>query len=173
MKKPTYCLPRSRSSPKYHDRNLAVWVGLDASTKHDSTAIVACAWDEEAKSVRLIWHKIFQPSPQNRLDFEATIERELLERDNRFEVKEVKFAPWQMVRTSQQLRNAGLPMEECSQTPPNQTEWTNNLEELIRSRGLAVYSDVTFERLYRTASWSRVRVGSGSRRSDKPTRLTW
>src|SRR5690349_1424454 len=40
--------------PKFSDRALPVWVGVDASVKRDSTAIVACSWDDEAKKVRLV-----------------------------------------------------------------------------------------------------------------------
>src|SRR5262245_28135059 len=34
--------------PVIENRALAIWVGLDASYKHDSTAIVACSYDESA-----------------------------------------------------------------------------------------------------------------------------
>jgi hypothetical protein len=57
---------------------LPVWIGVDASLKRDSTAIVCTTWDEREKRVRLVWHRIFQPSPKDPLDFEATIERSLM-----------------------------------------------------------------------------------------------
>src|SRR5258707_12437805 len=60
------------------DPQLSVYVGVDASVKHDSTAIVAVAFDRKAQCARLIWHRIFQPSPDEPLDFEATIEATLL-----------------------------------------------------------------------------------------------
>ena len=56
------------------DPELPIWVGADASTKRDSTAIVAVTWDEAQKRVRLVTHKVFQPSPDEPLDFENTIE---------------------------------------------------------------------------------------------------
>ena len=37
-------------SPVVADRHLPVWIGVDASVKRDSTAIVACTWDDEAKN---------------------------------------------------------------------------------------------------------------------------
>jgi hypothetical protein len=127
--------------PILTNRNLPVWVGLDASVKRDSTAIVCTTWDDESKRVHLVWHKIFQPSPDRPLDFEATIETTLLELAERFSIQAVSYDPWQLVAVSERLRHAGLPMEECPQTPPRQTEFTNNLEELIRSNSLVVYPD--------------------------------
>ena len=44
------------------DRSLALWVGVDASVKRDSTAIVGVTWDRQSKKTRLIAHRIFQPS---------------------------------------------------------------------------------------------------------------
>jgi phage terminase large subunit-like protein len=38
------------------DRTMPVWVGVDASVKHDSTAIVAVTFDAKAQLVRLIAH---------------------------------------------------------------------------------------------------------------------
>ena len=60
------------------ERELRVFAGVDASTKRDSTAIVACSYDRKLKKVRLIWHRVFlQPSPSQPLDFEGTVEASL------------------------------------------------------------------------------------------------
>ena len=61
------------------DRTLPVWVGVDASVKHDCTAIVAVTFDTKAQLVRLIAHYVFQPTPDEPLNFEATIEATLLD----------------------------------------------------------------------------------------------
>ena len=57
------------ATPEISDKTLPVWVGVDASVKRDSTAIVAVTWDRDAKKARLVWHRIFQPSPDALLDF--------------------------------------------------------------------------------------------------------
>jgi hypothetical protein len=62
-------------APLYADRRLRVYAAVDASTKHDSTAIVVTHWDDKAQQVRLICHRVFQPSPEEPLNFEATIEK--------------------------------------------------------------------------------------------------
>ncbi|HJU11105.1 MAG TPA: terminase large subunit [Candidatus Binataceae bacterium] len=126
-------------SPLLAEPNLPVWVGVDASVKRDSTAIVCAAFIEE--KVRLVWHRIFQPSPHNPLDFEATIERTLLELRRRFYVKEVRFDPFQLVAVAQRLALQGLPMVEFPQSVPNLTEASSNLYELVKGRNLRVYPD--------------------------------
>ncbi|MGH3631809.1 MAG: terminase TerL endonuclease subunit, partial [Sciscionella sp.] len=127
--------------PELTDPHLPVFIGVDASVKRDSTAIVACAFDHQARKVRLIWHRVFQPSPDDPLDFEATVERTLLELKRRFYVREIRFDPWQMMSVAQRLRAAGLPMVEFPQSVPNLTEASTNLFELLKGRNLRVYED--------------------------------
>jgi len=102
---------------------------------------VACSWDAEKKRARLIWHRVFQPSPKEPLDFEATIETSLLELRERFQVREIKYDPYQLVAVAQRLQRHGLPMVEFPQSVPNLTEASTNLYELIKARNLVVYPD--------------------------------
>jgi hypothetical protein len=125
--------------PLQSDRNLPVFVGVDASTKRDSTAVVAVTTDGER--VRLVSHAIFQPSPDKPLDFEATIEAEIVDLCSRFDVQEVKFDPWQMAAVSQRLMKRGAPMTEFAQTPSNLTDASSNLYELVKAGSLSVYPD--------------------------------
>lgn len=121
--------------------SLPVYIGIDASVKHDSTAVVACAWDRDTGRARLIWHRIFQPSPDEPLDFEATIEATVLELSKRFAVRKAIFDPWQMQSTAQRLRAAGITIEEFPQSSPRLTEASQNLYELIKSRNILMYPD--------------------------------
>ncbi|HUN56707.1 MAG TPA: terminase large subunit [Candidatus Binataceae bacterium] len=141
------------------DKGTAVWIGLDASVKRDSTAIVAVIWDSSAKKVRTVWHRIFQPKPGDPLDFEATIERTLLELRQRFDVREIRFDPYQLVAVAQRLTGAGLPMVEFPQSVPNLTESSKNLYELIKGRNLAAYADTDI----RLAMSRAVRLGDCAR----------
>jgi hypothetical protein len=129
--------------PVVADRTLSVWVGVDASVKRDSTAIVAVTWDRTVKKVRLVWHRIFQPSPDAPLDFEATIEATLREMNQRFCVEAIRFDPWQMAAVSQRLTQSGLPMQEYPQTVDRLTAIGTNLYELVKGGNLAVYPDAT------------------------------
>jgi phage terminase large subunit-like protein len=123
------------------DRRLPVWIGVDASVKRDSTAIVCTTWDERAKCVRLVWHRIFQPSPHDPLDFEATIEHTLTELNDKFDVKEIRFDPYQLVAVAQRLKGQHLPMIEFAQSVANLTESSTNLYELIKGRNLELYAE--------------------------------
>ena len=127
--------------PVVSSRDCRVWVGVDASTKRDATAVAVCGWDWQRKQVRLLWHRIFRPTPEDPLDFEATIERTLLELLRRFRVRAVYFDPYQMVAVAQRLRRQRVPMVEFPQTVANLTEATTNLYELIKGRNLQVYPD--------------------------------
>jgi phage terminase large subunit-like protein len=128
-------------SPELANPSLPVWIGVDASVKRDSTAIVAATFDHPAKKVRLVWHRIFQPSREDPLDFEQTVEKSLLDLRRRFRVREVRFDPFQMASTAQRLIAAGLPMAEFPQTVSNLTEASTNLYELLKGRNLVAYAD--------------------------------
>jgi phage terminase large subunit-like protein len=122
-------------------RGLSIWVGVDASIRRDATAIVATTWNQKAQQVRLVTHRVFQPSDDDPLDFEATIERTLLDWHNRFLVRKVLFDPWQMQATAQRLTRAGLRIEEFPQSSANLTAASQNLFELIQGQNLVVYPD--------------------------------
>src|SRR5262249_45013156 len=84
----------ANASPAAADKRLSVYVGVDASVKRDSTAIVATAWDSKAKKVRLVWHRIYQPTPDDPLDFEQTVEATLLDLHKHFHVRKIFFDPF-------------------------------------------------------------------------------
>lgn len=127
--------------PEMTNTALPVWVGVDASVKHDSTAIVAVTWDKAHEQVRLVFHRVFQPSPDAPLDFEAAIEATLRELHKRFRIRQILFDPWQMQSTAQRLTRDRLPIEEFPQSPSNLTAASQNLFEPITGGNLAVYPD--------------------------------
>jgi phage terminase large subunit-like protein len=120
---------------------LSIWVGVDASTKHDSTAIVAVTWDEKRHEVRLVTHRVFQPTTDEPLDFEATIERTLLGFRTAYFVRKIFYDPYQMQASAQRLTKAGLRMIEFPQTSANLTAASQNLYDLIQERRLVLYPD--------------------------------
>jgi phage terminase large subunit-like protein len=107
--------------------------------KRDSTAIVAVTWNKAANKVRLVFHRVFQPSAKAPLDFEATVERTVRELVTRFAVRGVFYAPYQMAAVAQRLQQAGVPMREYPQTVGNLTVIGTNLYELIKARGIIPY----------------------------------
>lgn len=129
------------ANPLLSGPRLPVWVGVDASVKRDSSAIVTCAFDTTISKVILIDHKIFQPSPTDPLDFESTIEAHLLALSKRFSVREIRYDPYQMISSAQRLVRQGLPMIEFAQSVPNLTEASTSLYESIKARGIVAYPD--------------------------------
>jgi phage terminase large subunit-like protein len=127
--------------PVVADADLSVWVGVDASVKHDSTGIAAVTYDRQAKKVRLVWHRIIQPSPKSPINFETDIEETLLDLKYRFKLREVYFDPHQMQASAQRLRKAGVNMVEFPQSNPNLTSASQNLYELIKAQSLVAYPD--------------------------------
>jgi hypothetical protein len=58
---------------------------VDASIKHDSTAIVALTWETGARKVWLVWYRIFRPTADQPLDFERRVEGTMQQLRERFE----------------------------------------------------------------------------------------
>jgi len=124
-----------------NDPGLQIWVAVDASVKYDSTAIVAVTWEQKGQRVRLVTHRVFQPRPEEPLNFEATIEQTLLDLRKRFCLCKMLYDPYQMQATAQRLSRAGVPLEEFPQSPANLTTIAQNLFELIRGQNLLAYPD--------------------------------
>jgi len=118
-----------------------VWVGVDASVKRDSTAICVASYDRALKKVRLVLHRVFQPTPDDPLDFEDTIENTVLSLARCFQVREVKYDPYQMQASAQRLLAQQIPMGEFPQTTGNLTEASSNLYELVKFSNLVLYPD--------------------------------
>jgi phage terminase large subunit-like protein len=128
-------------APLVSDRALPVWIGVDASVKRDSTAVVAVTWDAEASKVRLVFYRVFQPSVREPLDFEGTIGHTVRDLTTRFAVRGVFYDPYQMAAVAQGLQRVGVPMREYPQTVGNLTEIGTNLLDLIKAHGLIAYPD--------------------------------
>jgi phage terminase large subunit-like protein len=126
-------------APAASNKSLPLWVAIDASWKHDATAIIACTRSQNSEQVRIAFHKVFRPPPSEPLDFERTIEATILDLARRFQLYKVRFDPNQMVATSQRLQRAGIPVEEFPQSPANLNAATSNLLQLIRTRHLIAY----------------------------------
>jgi phage terminase large subunit-like protein len=88
----------------------------------------------------------FQPSPNEPLDFASTVEATVFGLRQRFNLRAVRFDPYQMVSTAQRLRAAGIRIEEFPQSVPNLTEASQNLYELIKGRNLIFYPDADIRR---------------------------
>jgi phage terminase large subunit-like protein len=128
-------------TPVLRDKGLPIWCGVDASTKRDSTALVAVTFDRKTKCVRLVAHKVFTPTPGDPIDFEETIAKMLRLWRERFQMRQALFDPFQMAAVAQQMTRERIPVEEYPQTLPNLTACTSNLFDLLSARQLVLYPD--------------------------------
>ncbi len=123
-----------------------LYVGVDASTKGDSSAVVAVTYDREGGKVQLARHRIWQPSKRDPLDIDSTIGAELRELRAGFDLGAVLVDPYQLHDLSTRLRADGLPMTEYAQSTPNLTSMSQNLFDLIRFGNLLAYPDAQLRR---------------------------
>jgi hypothetical protein len=128
-------------APVARDPGLSIWCGVDASTKRDATALVACNFDKATRTVRLVAHRVFTPSPESPINFEQTVLATLRDWRERFMLRQVLFDPFQLVAVAQQLEREGVVVEPYAQTPANLTAATSNLFDLVQARQLVLYPD--------------------------------
>ena len=103
---------------------IPIYVGVDASTKRDSTALVAVTFDKKTQMVRLVQHRVFTPAPGDPINFEQTVEATIIDWRKRFVLRAIWYDPYQMQASAQRLAKAGMPIEEYPQTVPNLTAAT-------------------------------------------------
>jgi len=130
------CVDPERT-PLLPTREHPLFVGVDASTKHDSSAVVAVRWDGER--LALAHHRIWRPSPEQPLDLEATIEAYLRELHAHYRVKAILCDPYQLHRSITTLKTDGLPIREFPHTVDRTTRMGQVLFDLLTGRNLAVY----------------------------------
>ncbi len=134
------CLdPNCRPMLPSFERRL--FVGVDASIKHDSASVVAVFYDRPLSKVVLARHRVWQPSPRETLDIDGTIGDFLRELQRSYRLGEVRYDPYQLHDLSTRLRSNGLRMVEYPQSVPNLTAMGQNLFELIKGGNLILYPD--------------------------------
>jgi len=114
-----------------------LFVGVDASTKHDCSAVVAVLRDGDR--LALADCRIWRPSPDHPLDLEATIEQHLRDLHERYRIKAILCDPYQLHRSITTLQAAGLPIREFPQTMANTTQMGQVLFDLLKGRNLRLY----------------------------------
>jgi phage terminase large subunit-like protein len=132
-------------SPPLPDKRISLYVGVDASTKKDRTAVVS-VYKQDGK-VLLGPKRFWQPSKENPMDLEETIEAYLLELHKGYRILRVNYDPFQFHRSATTLTKKGLPMREYPQTIPNLTACGQNIYDLVQSGNIILYpcKDLRYE----------------------------
>jgi hypothetical protein len=116
---------------------MSVVVGVDTAPKLDSSAVVGVQW--VGTRLELVCHRIWHPSPDAPLDYEATLEAYLRALHARVRVLRYLIDPYQMHRSIMTLKAVGLPVEEFPQTSANTTRMGQVLFDLLTGRNLRLY----------------------------------
>lgn len=124
--------------PVLSEPGLPVYVGVDASVRHDTTAVVVCTYDQTKRVVRVVAHKCLKPVAGD-IDFSA-LEGAIRGLRERFSLQSIYFDPYQLIAVAQRLTSIGLPMVEFPQTPANLSLAGSTLYELIVSRNFVTYA---------------------------------
>jgi hypothetical protein len=129
--------------PLLPTRDVRLFVGVDAATKHDQAAVVGVAYvpGDVAGTHRIAvaLHRVWKPTPTDPIDLEATIEAYLRELHARYAVEKILCDPFQMHRSIVTLKKALLRIEELPQTTQNTTAMGQALWDLLSGRNLRLY----------------------------------
>jgi phage terminase large subunit-like protein len=132
------CVDREHSPPLPDIyKGVRLWVGVDASTKRDRSAVVSC-FREDGK-VKLGPKRWWQPTKSEPMDLEETMEKYLLELHKGYTLVAVYFDPFQFHRSSMTLAREGLRMVEFPQTSGNLIEIGQNLHDLVTFGNIVLY----------------------------------
>jgi phage terminase large subunit-like protein len=127
--------------PELPNKRTRVFVGVDASTKHDSAAIAAVRWARDRKTLELVHHRIWKPTPESPLDIEETLEAEIDRLHKGFVVSQVLVDPYQMHRSIATLRKRGVPVFEFPQTTASTVQMGQAIFDLVKGQNIRLYPD--------------------------------
>jgi hypothetical protein len=116
---------------------MPVFIGVDASVKRDSTAIVVVNGEKDG-GVRIDDHKVFVPGANSPISFEV-VEKVLLDLKKKYPLCTIVFDTNQLAYLMQRLTKAGVKCEEFVQSPANISAMTQNLDDLVRYKKLQAY----------------------------------
>ena len=132
-------------SPPLANKHMKLFVGVDASVKKDRSAVVSVYRDNG--KIKLGPKRFWQPTPNDPMDLEETMERYLLDLYRLYTVRSVVYDPYQFWRSATTLQKRGLPMREFPQTTGNLTEIGQNLYDIVEYGNIVLYAckDLRFE----------------------------
>jgi phage terminase large subunit-like protein len=136
-------------SPPLPNKSIRLYVGADASVKRDRSTVVSVY--REGNSVKLGPFRVWQPSPGQPMDYEATMESFIDELAKSYHVAGVYYDPFQFHRSATTLTQKGVKMVELPQTVGNMTDAGQALYDLVKHRNLTLYED---DELRREASFA-------------------
>lgn len=120
-------------------REAIVFVGIDASIRHDSCCLCAIERGEDGRFT-LIDHSIVTPHEET-LDLEAVIERWVLELQQTYVIEACGYDPWEMSVISKHLTDEGIEMIEVRQNARVMGQAVASLFSCLRQGYVQMYPD--------------------------------
>ena len=133
-------------TPMMPNKDETIYLGVDASTKGDSSAVVACSYDANEGRVRICRHRMWQPSKSQPLNIDQTIGDFVRELHSNYHIGSVSYDPYQLHDLATRLQGEGVHMVEFPQSVGRLTQLGQNLYELIRHGNLITYPDEELRR---------------------------
>lgn len=115
-------------------------LGVDAATKSDCSAVVACAWNDTTKKVEEVFTKIWQPDGREPLKLTETVGPEIIRLHQAYRVAGVYYDPYQMAAIAEMCVRAKVAMIEFPQTS-RRVQADTHLHGLIWGGNLAHHGD--------------------------------
>lgn len=140
------CIPRDEDGqptvrPLLPTNKIPLFIGIDAASKRDTTAVVATYYDNQAKKVRLAFHRIWTPQPGVDFDLDAVVGEYLIDVRAKYNVRLIRADPNHLHQTRINVGKRGVVIEEFKQTIPNLTAASQQLFDLLDGLNLEMYPD--------------------------------
>lgn len=107
-----------------------IMIALDGSFNDDSTALMACTYDQFISVVGL-WEKIDHLDDDSWKVPIAEVEDKIREACKKYEVMRVLYDPYRWERTAQALAEEGIPMVEFPQSPERMVPATQEFQSAV------------------------------------------
>lgn len=117
-----------------------IFLGVDAATKKDCLALVACAWNAEKRRVDVVYSRIWEPTDGEPIKLTQTIQPELIRLQQNYRVVGVHYDPYQMAAVAENATKEKVRMIEFQQGGDRITS-DGYLRDLVIGGNLAHYGD--------------------------------
>jgi len=146
-------------------RNLPVSVGVDASTKHDTTAVVGCYYDASRKKVGIAFHRIWKPAG-GIVDL-SEVEDYILTIAKVCHINTLVYDPTQLHQMMTNMAKRGFKTVEFSQNSKQMSAATQHLYELFVGGNIEVYPN---DELRNHIKFAKVEIKGGVPRLTKSSK---
>jgi phage terminase large subunit-like protein len=133
------CIDHDYAAP-FADKTIGLYVGVDIGTKRDRSAVRTVYKAEDGK-LYLGPGRFWQPTKENPIDLEETVEKFIIGLSKRYRILSVRYDPYQFHRSATTLVKKGINMIEYAQTTSNLQVMGQTLYDLVEYGMIKFYDD--------------------------------